>query len=139
MSKLVTNRWWIGLLALLALAACSDDDGGTGPAASALHGTWNSTSLVANGMDAANLGMAMSFTFNSNDTYSFSVTQDELDLCGGATDCSDSGTYSATGTTLTFDPGSSDATTLSWSVSGDTLSVTGMVDGVNLSFTFVRA
>jgi len=125
----------VGLPVLIA--ACGGDDGMTSSNPAEIVGNWNATSFVAGGVDGIALGMTAGFSFTSN-TYSFSITNDQFNLCGGPSSCSDGGTYSATGTSVTLDPGTVDAVTLNYSVSGTTLSVSGSIDGTPISITFQK-
>jgi len=125
------------LLILAALIpvtfACSD---GFEPPAG-LVGTWSATSLVVGGVDYRAEGMTLSFTFTDGGEYSYTVTGDQLDFCDAAA-CSDGGDFTTTASEITFDPGTVDAETFSWTIAGDTLTVSGTVDGAALVFTFQR-
>lgn len=124
------------IAALIPVAvACSD---GFEPPAG-LAGTWNATSLIVDGDDYVAEGMTLRFTFSDNGDYSYTVTGDLLDFCdAGGPNCSDGGDYTATSSQLTFDPGSTDEETFSWTIAGDTLTVSGTIDGLVLVFTFQR-
>lgn len=119
------------------LAACSSDNNMTSSNPAEIVGNWNATSFVAGGVDGIALGMTVAFSFTSN-TYSFTVTNDQFGLCNGTSSCSDGGSYSATGTNLTLDPGTVDSVTLNYSISGSVLSVTGTIDGTPISITFQK-
>jgi hypothetical protein len=114
---------------------CSD--GAVEPPAG-LVGTWNATSLVVDGVNLMDEGMTLSFTFSNDSEYSYSVTNDALDFCDLVANCSDSGDFSATGSQITFDPGTVDAETFSWSIVGSTLTVTATIEGSLFTFTFER-
>ena len=102
----------------------------------ALLGSWNATVLLVDGEDLIDGGMTLSFTFNANGEYSYSVTGDLLEFCEAVAACSDGGDFTATGTQFTLDPGTLDEVLLSYSVTGSTLTVTGTVDGFVLDWTF---
>ncbi len=117
-----------------AVVACSD---GFEPPAG-LVGTWNATSIVAGGVDYQAEGMTLSFTFFDDGEYSLTVTGDLLEFCDAGTDCSDGGDFTTTASQITFDPGTTDEETLSWTIAGDMLTVSGTIDGSAISFTFQR-
>jgi hypothetical protein len=101
-----------------------------------LLGTWNATVLLVDGVDLIDEGMTLSFTFNANGEYSYSVTGDLLEFCQAVTACSDDGDFTATSSQFTLDPGTLDEVVLAYSVTGSTLTVTGTVDGIVLAWTF---
>ena len=120
----------LALVAMPLLAACSDDDP-TGVVDDALLGNWAVTSFTIEGFGdliaATNLELTMGFT---EDSYTFDVTSDDLGIfCSAGTDCSESGDYSISGSSLTFDPGTADAASFTYSISDNTLAATGTVDG----------
>lgn len=102
----------------------------------ALLGSWNATVLLVDGVDLIDDGMTLSFTFNANGEYSYSVTGDLLEFCEAAAACTDGGDFTATSTQFTLDPDSFDSVVLAYSVTGGTLSVFGTVDGLDLDWTF---
>lgn len=124
-----------------AIAGCSDDEGTTAPGVNpAVLGTWNATSFLVAGVDLIAQGVDVTLTLNSNGTYGFDVTNDQGGaLCDQGTACSDPGTYTATDTQIFLDAGTTDATTLSYSISGTTMTVTGTVDGQALVIVFSKA
>jgi len=103
-----------------------------------LIGTWNATVLTVDGVDLIPQGMTLSFTFNSNGEYSYIVTGDLLEFCEGVPDCSDGGDFTATSNQFTLDP-DLEPVVLSYSVTGNMLTVTGTVDGLALVWTFQAA
>ena len=102
-----------------------------------LVGTWNATSLVVGGIYLMDDGMTLRFTFSANGEYSYTVTNDFLDFCDPGPNCSDSGDFTATSNQITFDPGPGQET-FSYTVAGNTLSVTAVIDGFTFAFTFER-
>lgn len=125
------------LLALTTLAplviACGDS---TEPS-NDLVGTWNATSLLVAGVDLTDQGMTLSFTFGANGSYSYTVTNDLIDFCSPGPACTDSGNYVVSGNQITFDPGVDEAT-VTYSISGSTLTVNGTIDAINFTFTFAK-
>jgi hypothetical protein len=104
-----------------------------------LVGTWNATALVVDGFDYVTEGMTLSFTFSSSGDYSYTVTNDGLEFCDiGVPNCSDSGNFDTAGSQITFDPGTTDEETFSYSISGGTLTVNATIDGSVFSFTFQK-
>lgn len=123
------------------LLGCGDDNenGGTGPGASEFVGTWAATSFIVDGNDIVAAGTAVTFTLTET-TYSSSVANDTNSFfCDpGILACGDNGDLSSTETTLTFDPGTSDAATLNYAVAGDVLSISGTIDGSALTAAFQK-
>ncbi len=124
-----------GIVALLA--ACSSDSG-TSPADPALIGTWNVTSFQALGQDFIAQGMTMIATFTNAGTYTLDVTNDLTGTCDPGPDCVAMGDYSATATQFTFDPGTVDAVTFSYTIVGTTLTFTGSISGVPVTVTATK-
>lgn len=121
------------------IAACSDDENGImEPPPPGLVGTWNATSIMAGGEDFFAQGMRVSFNFGADNEYSFVVTGDLLEFCDSQSSCSDFGDYTATTSTITFDPGTTDELTLTYTISGDTLTASGTFDTEVLTMTFER-
>jgi hypothetical protein len=103
-----------------------------------LVGTWNATAIVVDGVDYALEGMTLSFTFDADAEYSFTVTNDGFGFCDPDPNCSDFGDFTTTATQLTFDPGTIDEETFSYTVAGNTLTVSGTIDGSAFTFTFQK-
>ena len=59
-------------------------------------------------------------------------------LCDLVPSCVESGDFSHSGSVLTLDPGTADELRLQYSVSGNELSVAGVLDGTPISATFDR-
>jgi hypothetical protein len=116
------------------MAGCGDDN--IVDSNLELLGSWNATVLLVDGVDLIAEGMTLSFTFDANGEYSYSVTGDLLEFCVAVTACTDGGDFTATSSQFTLDPGTLDAVVLSYSVTGGTLTVTGTVEGVVLNWTF---
>ena len=120
----------------VALAACSSDES-TGPNP-ALIGVWYATSITALGTDLIADGMTLEATVNNDGTYALDITGDLMGACDPGPDCVVSGDYSATATQITFDPGTPDATTLNYSISGNVLTLNGNIGGIPVMFAFIR-
>ncbi|HSA57341.1 MAG TPA: lipocalin family protein [Gemmatimonadaceae bacterium] len=123
---------------LPVLASCSSDDDDPVGASDPLVGTWTATSFQAFGQDFIADGMALSITVNANDTYAISVTNDLIGVCDPQTSCTETGTYSSSATQITLDPGP-DATTLNYSIQGNTMTLTGSIDAVPVTIVLTRA
>lgn len=127
------------LLALATLVACSDDDPAA-PAGDPLLATWNATSLTATGIpNLIAQGMSMSITFSSGGTYSMAVTNDLAELCAGPTNCTQTGTWSTSGSMITIDSSDGDPATFAYSFSGSVLTLTGDIEGTLVTFVFQKA
>jgi len=122
------------------LLGCGEDDPPTGGGGTSdFVGSWVANGFVVDGTDIVAGGMTISFTFTET-TYSFNVTgdTDEFFCDAGDTACGDNGDLGSTATTLTFDPGTPDATTLSYAVNGDVLTVSGTIDGSVIGASFSK-
>jgi len=136
MKTLAATRASLALVLLASLAACGDDDP-TG-VASDLVGTWQVTSFQAIGLaDFIAAGMGITLTLTENE-FTLAVTNDQAGICDGASSCSDSGTYSATSTQITLDPGTPDAETFTYSIQGSTMTWTGSIDGFPVTLVATR-
>jgi hypothetical protein len=134
-----TRGHTIAFLLLGALAAgCSSDDDGTEPT-SQLVGTWNAISFQGLGQDFVAQGMTFRLTLTSSGTYTLVITNDLIGSCDPGPDCSQTGTYSATATQFTLDPGTIDSVTFSYAIQGNTMTFTGSIDGNAVSIQWTRA
>jgi hypothetical protein len=115
---------------------CSDD--GTGPT-SPLVGTWNATSFTALGQNLIAQGMTLTLTLTAAGTYTLVVTGDVVDICDPGPNCTLTGTYTSTATTITTDPGTADAQTFAYTIQGTTLTFTGSLSGVPATIIFTKA
>jgi len=127
----------LAIASIAPLVAGCGDDSGVDPALD-LVGTWNATVLMVDGVDLIGEGMTLSFTFSADGEYSYNVTGDLLDFCDAGPDCTDGGDFTATISRFTLDPGL-EPVVLNYSVTGNTLTVTGTVDGTVLAWTFQAA
>lgn len=118
------------------VAACSDD--GTGPTA-ALVGTWNATSFTAFGQDFVAQGMDLTLTLTASGTYTLVITGDLIDACDPGPNCTETGAYTFTATTITVAPNTADAVTFAYSIQGTTMTFTGSLNGIPATITFTRA
>ncbi len=134
-SRLVTIA--VAASTLWLTAACGDD-GPTG-SSNPLVGTWNATSFIFDGFDIIDAGATASLTFAADGTSSFTVTGDtNMIFCEGTADCVETDTWVSTSTTVTLDPGGVDEVTVTYSISGSTLTFSGTVDGIAISGTFTK-
>ena len=118
-------------------AACDDDS--TGPDEDAIIGTWVATSSLALGTDFIADGMSLTMTFEDGGTFSLSVENSQAGICDeDFTDCVESGSFTYTDTTLTLDPSTADETVFGYSIAGNTLTLSGMIDIVPVTLTATR-
>lgn len=125
---------------LALLAACNDDDDDpAGPGGDPLVGTWNATSVTAAGIpNPISLGMTMTLTLSSGGTFTLAFTNDVVGFCDGPSNCTQTGTYTSTATTITIDPSDSDPGTFTYSVNGAVLTMTGDIDGTQVTLAFQK-
>jgi hypothetical protein len=124
---------------LPVLVSCSSDDDDPAGLSDPLVGTWNATSFVAGTDDVIALGMDLSIAFSAADTYTLTVTNDLIEARDGAADCTQTGSYAATSTQLTIDPGTVDSITFGYTIQGNTLTLTGSMDGIPVTVVLTRA
>jgi hypothetical protein len=142
MLRTLTLRSMVVSTCMLALlAACNDDDDDpAGPGGDPLVSTWNATSLTATGIpDPIGLGMTMTMTLSSGGTFTLVFTNDLVGFCDGEANCTQTGTYTSTATTLTIDPSDSDPGTFNYTISGNVLTLTGDIDGSQVTLVFQKA
>ena len=104
-----------------------------------LIGSWNATSLTADGAQLLAGSVSFNFTFRADLTYSESVSDDTDNLfCDeGSSSCADGGTYVFTSTHLTLcDPGCDEF--IEYAISGDTMTVEFVDEGVMIVFIFEK-
>ncbi len=127
------------LLGALALPGCSEDNNPAGPApGAALVGSWDATSFVAGADDFIAMGMTLQITLNADKTYEIEFTNDLVGACNPGPDCLDSGDYASTVSTLTIDPGTPDQTVFVYAIAGNELTLTGQIDGIDVTIVLVR-
>jgi hypothetical protein len=125
---------------LLVLSACSSDDDPVDPDDDAtIVGSWQATSFTALGTDYIAGGMTLAVTLSASDTYTFTVTGDEVGVCEDAgPDCTRPGTYAATETQVTLDPGTEGEVTFDYSIVGSNMSWSGAIQGIPAQVTWAR-
>jgi hypothetical protein len=120
------------------LSGCSSDDPSAPAAESALVGSWNVTSFATATEDFIAQGMTLAITFSSSGTYTLTFTNDLIGSCNPGPNCTDSGAYSATASTLTFDPGTMDESVFNFVVAGNTVTLTGSIAAIAVTITLVE-
>lgn len=123
---------------LTAVTACDDDDPVDEGDDETIVGTWQATSFVALGTDFIDEGMTLTVTFTEAGTYSADVTGDQVGICGTETDCTREGTYTATETSVTIDPGEEDEITVQYTISGSTMNWSGTIEGFAVTASLTR-
>lgn len=129
----------VSLLCLPVISGCGDDGGPTSPQ-DRLIGTWTATMLAATDrgvtLDLMDSVDSFVLTLTSGGTYTNTVTGDASGVvCSGNTNCTESGTYSATSSTITFDG----SDTFDYSISINVLTMTATQEGIDFEFRFVKA
>ena len=138
-SRRILSTTLLSLAVAWSAGGCGSDEDNTGPGGnSAVVGTWNATSFIAQGNDLIAQGMSLSFTFAASGDYNFTVINDQGNLCNGVANCSDGGSYTASGTQITLDPGTVDEAILTYTIVGSTMTVTATIEGTPVSVTFTK-
>ena len=114
--------------ALFLLVSACDSGGSNGPS-DPLFGSWDATSFTVLGTDYIANGMGMVLTIKKAGTYTVAFTNDQMGACNPGPDCTDSGDVVRNGNQLTLDPGTVDEATLTYSIQGTTLTLTGLING----------
>lgn len=107
----------------------------------AFLGDWISTSFVVDGLELMTppSDFYLSWGFYSDGSYQLIAGVDDIGfICDLGTSCRDDGDFTFTGNVITLDPGTADEFGFQYSVSGNTLTVSGSVDGTPFSATFER-
>lgn len=129
--------------AFLALAAVGCDDDPVSPGdQEQILAVWGVTSFVTGDTDLIGEGMTLIVTLEDGGEYTFEVTNDLADICGGAggEDCTTTGSFDYTATTVTInDDDPEDATTFEYDINGASMTWTGMIgtEAVVITFTEV--
>lgn len=127
----------LAAFAALGLAGCSSNS--TSPEDRLAH-TWEATSFIALSQDFVLEGMELSITFSSSGTYTLTVANDLIGACDQGLTCTQTGTYAATSSQITLDPGDVESETVfDYTLSGSTLVLTGEIDGNPVTATFAKA
>jgi hypothetical protein len=127
------------VLLLPALVSCSSDDDDPAGPGDPILGTWNATSFQAGTDDFIAQGMDLSIALSADDTYTLTVANDLIGACEPDLSCSQTGSYAATSTQLTIDPGTADAVSFSYAIQGNTMTLTGSIDGIPVTIVLTRA
>ncbi|HSH76200.1 MAG TPA: hypothetical protein VLA09_10995 [Longimicrobiales bacterium] len=130
----------IVLASLLFLSGCDGDS--TDPnVEEAFIGNWIATSFVVDGVELIDIGSAfnVSFGFFADGSYQLIVGGDEGFLfCDAVPSCVDDGDFTFSGNVITLDPGTVFELSLQYSVTGDTLAVSGNLNGSQFTAVFER-
>lgn len=129
-----------GLL-LVGAVACGGDSSTEPSIDEEFIGNWISTSFTVDGQELMTEGSSfyISLGLFSDGSYQLIVGGDESGVfCDGEPSCTTMGDYTFSGSTLTVDPGTPDAVVLQYAVSGDTLTVSGSIDGTPFSAELER-
>jgi hypothetical protein len=119
------------------LAGCGSDGGGNGPGNSIVT-AWDVTSFVVQGTDVIAGGMTFAIDLAPGGTYTFDVTNDQAGICTPGPNCSDTGPYTYTATTLTFDPGTIDEVVLTYTIQGTAATLTGTIGGFPVTISLQK-
>lgn len=131
----------LALTTLLAAAtACDNEDIVIPDGDVTIVGTWQAISFTGLGTDFIAGGMTLEATLSASNTYTFDVTGDLAGICGDdGPDCSnETGSYTATDTEVTLDPGDEDEVTFAYDIQGTIMTWTGSIDGTPVVITWVR-
>jgi hypothetical protein len=133
----------VGCASLFLAAGCGGDDGGPTSPQDRLIGTWNCTmfEVTDRGVTVDFMDFVDSFamTLTSGGTYTLSFTGDDDHILCGGTSCTESGTYSATNSRITWTAFEMDEWTVNYSISGNALTMTGTAEDLDFEFRFVKA
>ncbi|MDZ4864061.1 MAG: hypothetical protein SGJ01_11515 [Gemmatimonadota bacterium] len=119
------------------LSGCGSDGGVIGPG-NAIVTAWDVTSFMVQGTDVIAGGMTFAIDLAPGGTYTFDITNDLVGICTPGPDCSDTGPYTYTATTLTFDPGTPDEGLLTYTIQGATATLTGTIGGFPVTITLQK-
>jgi Lipocalin-like domain len=116
-------------LMVLVYQACG---GTTDPTPTSLVGSWVATSLTAPsqpqwGDAVTNDGLSVHLAFTSGGSYTYSVSGDNPSdswMCDGSASCTYSGTYTTSGSTITFNQGTASEYSATYAFSPGTMTIT---------------
>ena len=119
-------------LTLPLFVGCGDDEEPTNGNGDTIVGIWAATSLTVVGQPqwgdgVQDDGLVITISFNSSGGYSISVgNEDPADpwICDDTASCTYTGSYTTSGNTLVFDEGTTDEESATYSLSGNTLTIT---------------
>jgi hypothetical protein len=128
-----------GLCLAVALAACGDDDDGFSPTVEDVAGSYTATTFTLGSVNLLALGATVTATLSADGT-----TAGQLFVPGGAEDGGDldeglEGTWSLSGTTVTFSPSASTVLTdVDFAVAPNTLTGEGTYLGSVLRLVMTK-
>ena len=104
-------------------------------------GNWSVSTFVIGGVEQTAPGRSFNLSIGlfRDGSYQFIVGGDDSGLlCGGPPSCNEQGDYSFTASRITLDPGTPDAFPFQYVVSGNTLTVSGSIEGVSFGGSLDR-
>lgn len=139
-----TGRVALGTLVLAAacvtaLGACGEDSPMENNDDDTIFGIWDATSFNALGTDFIDTGLTVVLNLTGSGQITIDFAGDLLStFCDTGTTCTQSGDYVATETTITVAPGTEDELTFNYTLSGDTMTWTGLIDNISATIVFSR-
>ena len=132
------RRTRIAMAVMLPLAVACSGKESTGPDSNPLVGTWEVTSVVGRNVEWVDTGLSMTLTLTAADTYILIITDDVFETCLPAESCTQTGTYSATATQITLDPGLRDGGAFNYAINGTTMTFNGEIGAVPVTMVWQR-
>lgn len=130
------------LLAVAALVVGPGCESSTDPEIDEVFvGDWISTSFTLGGVEQMVPGASFYISMGLYDdmSYQFIVGGDDSGLlCDGPPSCQEQGDYEYTASRITMDPGTADAFSMQYSVSGNVMTLSGSLDGTSFSGSLER-
>jgi hypothetical protein len=112
------------------LVACGSDEEPLAPVPAAILGSWSAETVTADGEELVSQGLMLDFIFHSDHYYDIFAQNDDVGLvCEGTSTCQVSGDLAVEGDRIVFDPTDPDPLSLTFSLAGDRLTLSGTVSG----------
>lgn len=132
----------VALLGLLATAtACNDEITiGDGEPINPLVASWDATGFTSGGIDLVADGLSFRLILAADNNYSLIVKSDlDAVICDqGQTACTVNGPFTSTGSTITIDAGTADATTFNYSIVNTTMTWSGTIEAEATTIVWAR-